>query len=288
MALILFWVSIGLGGLAVLTAAIAALQIWFKAYTGAWPATFGFLFGVPLLVWPAMHLPTVRSLPMIHDVSTDLENVPRFNVLAQNRPEGANRAPHPGVAVAQLQREAYPDLRPIVLDRSIEEAHDLVFEAMRSRRALGWRIVNDVIPSSQTRPPTPGYIEATERTLLMGYTDDIVVRIVGDGNQSRIDIRSKSRFGRHDLGANAARVRKFTREMLARIEATAPAVIAARGIRRPVDGPALQAAAAAAAAKRPRDRNSEKGQPPAVKRTSPSRAEPDGQRAPQRKEPRRE
>jgi uncharacterized protein (DUF1499 family) len=275
LAMNLIIASIALGALAILSALIAGIQIWVKARTGAWNAAIGFLLGVPLTVWPLAYLNTARTLPQLNDISTDLENVPRFVTLAQNRPEGANRAQHPGREAAKQQLEAYPDLRPILLDRSVEEAHDLVYEAMRSRRGLNWRIVHDEIPSAATRPPKPGLIEAVERTTIMGFTDEIVVRIVGDDRQSRIDIRSKSRFGRHDLGANAARVRRFVREMNARIEATQPAVMAARGARRPVDGPALQAAA-----KRPKERERGAEKSPDPKRTSPARAEPDAQRAP--------
>jgi len=61
------------------------------------------------------------------------------------------------------------------------------------------------------RPPQPGrrdgYIEAVARTPIMGFRDDVAVRIRGVGQGARVDVRSASRYGRHDFGTNAARVR---------------------------------------------------------------------------------
>lgn len=64
-----------------------------------------------------------------------------------------------------------------------------------------------------TRPPTlarrDGVIEAVARTPIMGFRDDVVIRITPVGQGTRVDMRSASRFGNHDLGANASRIRSL-------------------------------------------------------------------------------
>ena len=96
------------------------------------------------------------------------------------------------------------------LERSVTETFDIVHEAVKR---LGWTIVLNEPPSDQ-----PGRIEATDRTLLMGYTDDVLIRVTGDDAQAFIDVRSVSRYGVHDLGANAARIRTLFEEVKAALE----------------------------------------------------------------------
>ena len=64
-----------------------------------------------------------------------------------------------------------------------------------------------------------GVIEATTRSFWFGFTDDIVVRVLPDGSGSRIDMRSVSRVGRSDLGANAGRIRRFQAQLRERLQA---------------------------------------------------------------------
>jgi uncharacterized protein (DUF1499 family) len=107
-----------------------------------------------------------------------------------------------GERVARQQEAAYPDIRP----RYVAEAPAAAFErALRSARRMGWEIVDAV--------PAEGRIEATATTRWLRFKDDVVVRIVADGTGSRLDVRSKSRFGRNDLGANAKRIRAYFREL---------------------------------------------------------------------------
>ncbi len=69
-----------------------------------------------------------------------------------------------------------------------------------------WRIVDARAPQAGRRD---GQIEAVARTPIMGFRDDVVVRVRADGDGARIDVRSASRYGRHDFGANAARIRSL-------------------------------------------------------------------------------
>jgi uncharacterized protein (DUF1499 family) len=259
----LFQVSLVGAGLAVLLGLVALAQIWRRGHGGAVTAAVGIL--VPFLVWawPLTYLPAFFRLPPINDVSTDVANPPRFATLAKQRPLDANPATYPGESFAREQQKAYPDLRTFTVDRSVEETFELVEEVVRK---LKWKVAAADPPTG--RAARNGTLEATDQTLVAGFTDDIVVRVDGDLRQSRIDVRSASRYGVGDLGQNATRVRRFLTEMYARLDSTAPLGVAGR--RRP----------AAAALKRLKERDPQR----AESRSGRDRARSDAQRGRVRKE----
>ncbi len=205
----------------------AATSIWVRGRGGAWSCACGLLVAGGLWLWPAAVAPTYLALPKIHDVSTNTANPPPFAVLAKQRPQGANSAAYPGAASANLQSKAYPDLHTLVIPRSAEEVYELTLDLIRGRRGLGWKVVADEAPL--TKGARPGVVEATDRTLIFGFTDDIVIRIAGNDSEARVDIRSASRYGAHDFGGNAARIRRFVRDLSTRLDAAGPVGMAARG-----------------------------------------------------------
>jgi uncharacterized protein (DUF1499 family) len=87
---------------------------------------------------------------------------------------------------------------------------------LRSAAALGWQVVDQIPPGGRAGI---GRVDAVARTLIMGFPDDITVRIRPLAAQTRIDIRSASRFGRHDFGANAQRIQRFSQEMQTQLDA---------------------------------------------------------------------
>jgi hypothetical protein len=232
----LFRVCLAGVGLAVLIGLIAFIQIWRRGYGGAGSAAVGILLPVMLLAWPLTYVPAFLNLPPINDVSTDLASPPRFAVLAKQRTGAANPAAYPAQRFAPAQQKAYPDLRTFVIDRSAQEAFELVEEAVRK---LKWRVAASEPPVG--RPAKGGTIEATDNTLVVGFTDDIVIRVEGSVNRSRIDVRSASRHGQHDLGQNATRVRRFFAELQSRIDSTSPGGVAGRrGLRTTRAGAAVK------------------------------------------------
>ncbi|MEM7619844.1 MAG: DUF1499 domain-containing protein [Pseudomonadota bacterium] len=156
---------------------------------------------------PAFFVPYLLSLPAINDVTTDISAPPTFEFLAEQREIGANSVIYPKETYAPKQQTSYPDLQPLILDRSTKEAYDLLQETVKN---LGWQMVAKQAPG---KDGAAGWIEATDTTLLIGFTDDIVVRVAGDDATARIDMRSASRYGRHDLGRNASRIRELFREV---------------------------------------------------------------------------
>jgi hypothetical protein len=202
--------------IAIVLALAALVIIWRLGRSGTWSAVAGIVVGAVLIAWPAAYVPYYTSLPRLADVTTDQMAPPRFIALAKQRPADANPVEYAGAALARLQNEAYPDLRPIIIPRPAQETYELVGDIVRRQR---WQIAGEQAPQGRGRP---GYVEATERTLIMGFYDDVVIRIDGDAQESRIDVRSASRYGQHDLGRNAARVRKLFAEIRTQLETGAP------------------------------------------------------------------
>lgn len=250
--------------LALLVAIVAIAIIWRTGRAGTWSAAAGLVLSLTLFAWPASVAPLYWKLPRIADVATDTTAPPAMVALARLRGGIANPAAYPGATNAAAQREAYPDIQPLILARPAEEVFDLAGDAVRR---LKWRIETEEPPAGRGKP---SYIEAVDRTLILGFPDDVVIRIDGDQRQTRIDVRSASRYGRFDFGRNAGRIRDFYVELHARLEAAVPA--AGRRIRR-------RARPEDAVPKRQRGSPAQKQGP----RTSQDRARPDARRAPQQK-----
>lgn len=213
-ALSVFAAGLAGAALAIALALISLVGIWRDGRTGAWSAATGLLLGISLMAWPAALVPFYKSLPEINDVTTDTAVPPAFVILATQRPDGANPATYAGPEATRLQLDAYPDVRPMLVARPVTETWDVMGETVRK---LGWRIVSEEAPKGRGQP---GYIEAVDRTLILGFYDDVVVRVDGDARETRIDVRSASRFGRHDFGRNASRIRRLFKEFQTRLDAS--------------------------------------------------------------------
>lgn len=175
-------------------------------------AALAIVAGLALLGYLLSWLQAGRGVPPIHEISTDLESPPPFVAIREIRDRIPGVNPSDYVAeqagrsgtlnVPQAQRRAYPDIRPLQLPVPPAEAFA---RAERAARALGWEVVAAV--------PEEGRLEATDTTRFFGFKDDIVVRLRAEGGGTRVDVRSKSRVGVGDVGANAARIRAFLAEL---------------------------------------------------------------------------
>ena len=164
-------------------------------------ALVALVVAVAVVAVPLRTLVWVWSAPPIHDVTTDTEDPPAFVAAVSLNTPG--RTEYGGPALAEQQRAAYPDLRSAVL--AVEPA-DAFRRALAGVRRMGWELL--------AADPDTFRIEATDRTFWFGFDDDVVIRITPSGGGSRVDVRSLSRVGVGDLGANARRVREFL-DMLA-------------------------------------------------------------------------
>jgi len=194
-----------LAALAVLLSFSAFVVIWRQGLSGLGSAILGLFLGLLLLAYPAYLGYRASKLPELHDITTDSGNPPRFDALARQRPPGSND--YPGAAAAQKQRAAYPEIAPLQENVPVKLAYDIALALVTKRK---WHIA-DARPLAAGR--REAVIEATARTPIMGFRDDVVIRMSGIGSGVRIDIRSASRYGLHDFGANAARVRSLLEDI---------------------------------------------------------------------------
>lgn len=148
---------------------------------------------------PILLLERAKSVPVIHDITTDTFDPPLFVALLEERKKAPNGAAYGGPTVAAQQQRGYPDIKSLVLKA---EPKDVMQRAIDAARKLDWEIVSSDAPT--------GRIEATATTTWFGFKDDVVVRVRPEsGGGSRVDVRSVSRVGGSDLGANAKRIREF-------------------------------------------------------------------------------
>lgn len=210
-AINLLAVSIGGLFLAIAVALFALIRIWLGGQLGASQAFAGIAIALIGLAVPLFYLSHAVLLPRLTDIETTPGQPIEFKQLAAMRPADANRIEDPDAAVAAEQEKAYPDIRPMELERSASETFDIVHEAVKRLR---WTIALSEPPDENG----PGRIEATDETMLMGFTDDVAIRVTGDDTRAFIDVRSVSRYGLHDLGANAERIRTLFGEVKAALE----------------------------------------------------------------------
>lgn len=200
-ALATFAAALVFAALAILLSFAAFVVIWRQGLAGLGRALLGLFLGLTLLVYPAYLGVRGMKLPAISDITTDPANPPRFEVLARLRPP--ERVNYPGPAVAALQRSAYPDISPLELNVPVRIAYDATLALVTKRK---WSVGDAHAPGPGRRE---GVIEAVARTPIMGFRDDIVIRVTPFGQGTRIDMRSASRVGTHDFGTNASRIRNL-------------------------------------------------------------------------------
>jgi uncharacterized protein (DUF1499 family) len=215
-AIATFFGALALAGFSILIGFAGFAAIWQNGTRGMGRILMAFLIDALVLAYPAYLAVQYRQLPPIHDITTDPVDPPRFDALSRLRTgDGTNTAVYAGLYSAQLQRKAYPDIEPVELEIAPEHAFDITLRLATKRK---WLVIDE-------RPPQPprrvGLIEAVARTPIMGFREDVSIRVQPDGDGSRVDIRSSSRYFESDLGSNAARISKLIDDLNAAAEADA-------------------------------------------------------------------
>lgn len=196
----------GLGVLlgALLGVGLAGAAAFASATGRDWRATALKAALIPLVVTLAIVIPQLANpgaRVVLNDVSTDLEDPPFFlpDVAA-----GTTASQGPPPELRALQRRSYPEIAPIHSSLPPAEAWPRALEL--AKRMERWRVTD----LEESR----GIIQAVALSRIFRFVDDVVIRIRPEDGGSRIDLRSRSRVGRGDLGANAARVIEFQRRFL--------------------------------------------------------------------------
>ncbi|HET6839258.1 MAG TPA: DUF1499 domain-containing protein [Bradyrhizobium sp.] len=215
-ALATFFGALALAGLSILVGLAAFVAIWQNGSRGMSRILFALLIDAVVLAYPAYLGVQYRKLPPIHDVTTDPIDPPRFEALARLRTgDGANTAVYAGLYSAEQQRLYYPDIETVELEIPVQQAFDVALQLVTKRK---WLVIDERAPQL---PRRVGRIEAVARTPIMGFREDVSIRVTADGEGSRVDIRSSSRYFESDLGSNAARITKFIEDLNTAADAAA-------------------------------------------------------------------
>jgi len=190
---------------AIVLALGALIVVWKDGIDGAGYAFAALAIGVVLLAYPGYLGVRGYRLPMINDITTDPIDPPRFDVIARLRPRGT--VEYAGLYAAEQQRAAYPEIEPLAVAATPQIAYEEALNVITKRK---WLVVVERAPQAGRRD---GQIEAVARTPIMGFRDDVTVRVRAIGTGARIDVRSASRYGRHDLGTNAARIKSLLEDI---------------------------------------------------------------------------
>lgn len=147
------------------------------------------------------YLEIQKGYPPIHDISTDTVNPPEFDAIVPLRADAPNPPEYIRGETSAAQEAFYGDIEPIETALNYDEAYD---RALQTVHDMSWTLVDE--------NRQEGRIEAYEKLAWYGFIDDVVIRVDTTETGSRIDIRSKSRIGRGDLGVNAKRIRAYIEE----------------------------------------------------------------------------
>lgn len=203
--------AIMLACLAILCAGAAAIAIWRTGRKGIGLLLTGGFIATILLSYPLYLAYQAVRLPALSDVSTDVDDPPEFSLSRHALMMRKGFVPTTASAAErEKQIAAYPDVEPIILDLDGEDAYQTVLHAITARH---WKLV-------EAHPPGGGrfgigHVDAIDHSRVLGFANDITIRIRPLAGQTRIDVRSVSRVGRHDFGSNARRIMTFADELKA-------------------------------------------------------------------------
>ena len=201
--------AFGLFGVGFLLSAVALVMALVTLLVGrrtpevARRAGIALVLAVAVVAIPVSTILIGGSAPAIHHITTDTEDPPQFDAVIPLRGDTSNSLEYTA-DIAAVQRRAYPDTRPLFVQSPPDEVFDRSEQVVQG---LGWEVVN--------ADRVAGRIEATDTTFWFGFKDDVVVRIRPVDDGSRVDLRSVSRVGGGDVGANAARIRAFSSRLTA-------------------------------------------------------------------------
>lgn len=176
-------------------AALAGLVVWLRRRNGgAGAVLLGLILSLPVAGLGAAFEITARTTPPINDISTDTEDPPVFWFTATPSDYPAQNA--------GPQRAAYPDVRPLEMPLPVDDAFAAALALVEAR---GWEVLS--------ADPAESQIEAIATSRLFGFEDEVAIRVTETDTGARIDMRSRSRLGQIDRGANARRIEAFLADL---------------------------------------------------------------------------
>lgn len=187
----------GLGGLLGLIAGVLGLIALARGAGAA--ALPGLIPGGVVAVWFVVTAAGGRGYPRINDITTNTQQPPQF-VQAVSQPANAGRdMSYPGESFAQQQRAGYPTLVGLPMPGAPDEVYHRMVAA--AKQMPTWQITRD--------DPAAHALEGIDTTRLFRFQDDFVIEVRSQNGGSIVEMRSKSRDGKGDIGANAKRIEAF-------------------------------------------------------------------------------
>lgn len=223
---LLVTLSAGFAALALLLSAKTFYNLWRSGDAGGRRALRASFLAVLTLVPPVMVLVQISAAPRIHDISTDLENSVEFNTVMENVPD-LLQAHQPNFRIRMLSylglddltaqnslsTDAVPDMLqqisayPEVSGRQYDSAQDHVLKAvLKVMKEQGITVTGSAGVAGEDIDVS---VEAVAKTLILGLRSDLAVRLRDEAEQTTVDMRAVSRYGRYDLGINAALIENF-------------------------------------------------------------------------------
>ena len=195
---------------------IAGLDIWVTGRQGAARIVVAATLASGLISIPLAMYIVGRNWPAINDLTTDPVTPPAYVAAEKSRAPDSNPLAYPS-RFAELQNANYPDIKSLIVQRPPEETFELVLQALGKLK----------MPTLLQAPPnaddgTPGLVELEDRTMILGFTDDVIIRVADNDGASKVDVRSSSRYGSSDFGRNADRIRMLLKEISGRVDASVP------------------------------------------------------------------
>lgn len=204
LALSIVGAALGLAGLAVLFALLAMAVIWHTGFRGIGLALGGLVLSALLFAYPAFLAVEARTAPVLSDITTDLDDPPAFltTEAAQVERHGATPPQAPSEREKAIQRQAYPDLQPLVLDADLSDISDAVHKLIKRRH---WTLIDELDSDRGGQR-----IDVAAASLVMGFPLDIAIRIKPIGNKVQVDMRAVARKGwQEQPRANVQRLENF-------------------------------------------------------------------------------
>lgn len=193
------------GGAAII---LIILQVLINRKNISWGSTIVYaVLAFVAIGMPISMMGKASAVPPIHDITTDVTNPPEFVAIAPLREGAPNPISYEGGDITKQQLEAYPEIKTQLLPQPVDEVYGAAVKAINT---LGWeRVETGALPNT---------LEATDTTTWFGFKDDVVIRLTAQGDDTLVDVRSKSRVGKSDLGKNAERINTFLATLRAQLE----------------------------------------------------------------------
>ncbi|WP_395665934.1 DUF1499 domain-containing protein [Methylocella sp.] len=204
--------SIGFALAAVVCALAGLVVVWRTGRRGAGRAGTGLVLAALLLAYPAYMLARAAQGPRLTDLSTDLADPPAFSFSRAAYAARGAPPPTPPASARAEQAKAYPKILPMLLDLDADDAFAALRRAVKS---AGWKVVEAVPPGGRMGL---GHIEAIAASPILGLPSYVTVRLRPVVEQSRVDVRSASRFGPIDFGVNARNIAAFETALEAAVD----------------------------------------------------------------------